>query len=414
MNPITLSNEHLAQVVTRSFAKLWMPRGSGQLHPFQKFCYDLLCATQIAAPIVMLALLYMNKFKQRFPGLHGGIGSEYRMFVVSLMLASKYLEDNTFTTQTWSEVSQLPAKELAIMQREFLVALDHSLHVPKTEFDAWLAQVQTIVLSGNQGYSGIALSSPPIVDMCSPVDYQVVPSPVATQFHEAPTLDMLPTPPSKRIRPSAIASTVTYPAYYATSNAPQTPTRARPVLEPISIPSQTLIMPPAQQYTPPLTSTGFAQGEFTFQVPAACSGTAMSLPAASCQQQNMVFAQQQSHQAIKAVYGASDIGYGVSSAGTVLPPAIPVQHFGAPVPVSAGVGTYSTANGFVGSFYDKVQSATVPSVPSNANAYMQQHLPSNYATVAAALVTQYPSLYYGTPGFFPGAASTFPIHSYGV
>ncbi|KAJ1720755.1 hypothetical protein LPJ53_004640 [Coemansia erecta] len=402
MNPITYSNEQLSLVVARTFAKLWMPRGSGLLQPFRKFCYELLCATQIATPIVMLALLYMNKFKQRFPGLHGGIGSEYRMVVVALMLASKFLEDNTFTTQTWSEVSNLTAKELTIMQREFLMALEHRLHVPKTEYDAWLVQVQTIVLGGNQGFNGIVLPSPP-------VDFQVVPSPVATQFHEPPTFDMMLTPPSKRMRPSAIASAVTYPAYYSSSSASQTPTRARPVLEPISIPSQSLFVPPTQQYTPPMTSSGFAQSEFTFQVPAS-TGMAMPLPVASSQQQSMVFAPQH---ALKAAYGAADIGYGVSSAGTVLPPAIPVQHFAAPGPVSAG-GAYANGNGFVGGFYDKAQSAVVPSVPSNASAYVQQYPASNYAAVAAALATQYPSVYYGTPGFFPGAASTFPIHTYGA
>ncbi|KAJ2538114.1 hypothetical protein IW137_005774, partial [Coemansia sp. RSA 1287] len=100
----TLSNEQLAMVATRAFAKLWMPRSPREaLQPFQSFCCELLRSTQIAVPIVMLALLYVHKFKLRFPGLSGGCGSEYRMFVVALMLASKFLEDNTFTTQTWSE-----------------------------------------------------------------------------------------------------------------------------------------------------------------------------------------------------------------------------------------------------------------------------------------------------------------------
>ncbi|KAJ1841250.1 hypothetical protein LPJ73_006174 [Coemansia sp. RSA 2703] len=335
------------------------------------------------------------------------------MFVVALMLASKYLEDNTFTTQTWSEVSHLPAKELTIMQREFLMALEHRLHVPGTEYTAWLAQVQTIVLGGNQGFNGIVVSSPPVVDMRSPVDIQVVPSPMATQFHEPPTLDMLPTPPSKRMRPSSIESTVSYPAYYASSSASQTPARARPVLEPISIPTQSLIMPPVQQYTPPLTSSGFAQGEFTFQMPVS-TGTVMPLPVACTQQQpqNMFFAQQP----VKSVYSAADIGYAVSSAGAVLPPAIPVQHYNAPVSVPASGAAYTSGNvnSFVGGFYEKAQSAVVPSVPSNANAYMHQHPASNYAAVAAALATQYPSFYYGTPGFFSGATNTFPIHTYGI
>ncbi|KAJ2342543.1 hypothetical protein GGF43_005905, partial [Coemansia sp. RSA 2618] len=86
---MSLSNEQLAMVATRTFAKLWMPRSPREaLQPFQTFCCELLRSTQIAVPIVMLALLYVNRFKLRYPGLTGGNGSEYRMFVVALMLAS--------------------------------------------------------------------------------------------------------------------------------------------------------------------------------------------------------------------------------------------------------------------------------------------------------------------------------------
>ncbi|KAJ1656371.1 hypothetical protein GGF38_004590, partial [Coemansia sp. RSA 25] len=265
----TLSNEQLAYVAARTFAKLWMVRGAREssLQPFQAFCYELLRSTQIAVPIVMLTLLYVNKFKQRFPGLHGGHGSEYRMFVVALMLASKYLEDNTFTTQTWSEVSHLPAKELTIMQREFLVALEHRLHVPDHEYNAWITQLQTIVLGGSNASKnyGISLVSPPASayasEMCSPVEYlQVVPSPSVVaphRYHELPAAELLPSPPAKRMRPAASQ-------YYSSGHGSRPMSRMCPTIEPLVIPARSVAVAPSM-YTPPLSgAVGFTRSEFTF------------------------------------------------------------------------------------------------------------------------------------------------------
>ncbi|KAJ2853065.1 hypothetical protein J3B02_003303 [Coemansia erecta] len=385
MDAITLTNEQVSFVVARTFSKLWMPRGPREsLQPFQAFCYELLRSTQIAVPIVMLTLLYVNKFKQRFPGLHGGSGSEYRMFVVALMLASKYLEDNTFTTQTWSEVSHLPAKELTIMQREFLMALDHRLHVPKTEYSAWITQLQTIVLGGSKGMYGIILASPKPVSIQSPVDFQVVPSPAASQYHEPPSMDMLPTPPSKRMR--QVAPAATFPAFIAPVNAHSQPARLRPVLEPICIPSQSISM-----LTPPLTSTGFAQAEFTFQVPSvSATAAATTLPIVA--QPNMIFAQQQ--QQSRSVFGVSapDLGYSVSAAA-VLPAATSIaasQHLGGVrAPASAGIYNGNCGGAFVGLFDNACGKAS--SAGSNSNSFVpilhqqhQQHFGVYNAGAAAA------------------------------
>ncbi|KAJ1933815.1 hypothetical protein EC988_008998, partial [Linderina pennispora] len=231
MDMTSVNTEQLAYIATRTFSKLWMFRGAKEsLQTFHTFCSELLRSTQIAVPIVVLTLLYVHKFKQRYPVLICGPGSEYRVFVVALMLASKYLEDNTFTTQTWSEVSNLPAKELTIMQREFLVALEHRLHVPETEYNAWITQLQTIVFAApNMTQYRMAISPPvqhkplvipaistpsyPSTGLYSPTgDMQVVPSPTSAcsasstaLIHEMPC--QLPSPPpAKRMRMSVPAA----------------------------------------------------------------------------------------------------------------------------------------------------------------------------------------------------------------
>ncbi|KAJ2144139.1 hypothetical protein IW136_001449 [Coemansia sp. RSA 678] len=375
----TLSNEQLAMVATRAFAKLWMPRSPREaLQPFQSFCCELLRSTQIAVPIVMLALLYVHKFKLRFPGLSGGCGSEYRMFVVALMLASKFLEDNTFTTQTWSEVSHLPARELAIMQREFLVALDHRLHVADTEYNAWIARLQTIVVG--KGNSIQLTQSPqsafvPIEVHTPVVDFQVVPR--SPKDHEIPSM---PSPPAKRMR------------YAGSYSADAAHVRVRP--EAISIPAYSIAQQP-QLYTPPASAFGFARsGDFTFNVPA--------MPAYG-QHNGVFFAHPHSAsiaQPSARVYG-TQAGFLPSLTTFASSAAVPAHHsFSAAAsgPASAHIPQMS---GFVGRTMSQR-----PALPSTAAAM----------AAASAFATQYPSLCYSASNFGPsfGVGGSLPIYNYGA
>lgn len=71
------------------------------------------------------------------PGIQGADGSEYRLFTVALMLANKYLDDNTFTNKTWSEVSGMKVTDLNIMELEFLDVLQFKLSIKKEEYERW-------------------------------------------------------------------------------------------------------------------------------------------------------------------------------------------------------------------------------------------------------------------------------------
>lgn len=71
------------------------------------------------------------------PGIQGADGSEYRLFTVALMLANKYLDDNTFTNKSWSEVSGMKVTDLNIMELEFLDVLQFKLSIKKEEYERW-------------------------------------------------------------------------------------------------------------------------------------------------------------------------------------------------------------------------------------------------------------------------------------
>ncbi|KAJ2089584.1 hypothetical protein IW138_003326 [Coemansia sp. RSA 986] len=454
MDAAKLSNEQLALLAARTFGKLWMPRSTREsLQPFQTFCYELLRSTQIAVPIVMLTLLYVHKFKQRFPGLHGGSGSEYRVFVVALMLASKYLEDNTFTTQTWSEVSHLPARELAIMQREFLVALDHRLHVPEPEFNAWINRLQTIVVgepsAAGKGNAFSLVAPQVLADVSSsPSDFQVVPSPTSALHHEISPMDLMPSPPAKRTRPSL--PSIAYPKYYVPGSGSGSlhAARARTMVESLNIPSNSVTAAP-QMYTPPTDGVGFAYGDFTFKaptfsVPCYPSGLFYSTTPQQQQQQSMYSASMMNQLSAAAsipsvnmvssaiASGACPAYQQVSIAPATAAPlafnqgdrlalhgtshhssAFQQQHF--------GTNPSNSIRYNVG-FFDKT-AATAPSIPGNnvnngSHGFVQQQQqPASMSATVAAIAAQYPSLYYNAApslGLGSAGAHSFPIYSYGT
>ncbi|KAI9485255.1 MAG: cyclin-domain-containing protein [Benjaminiella poitrasii] len=104
---------------------------------FKKFCFQVLTATQLQEPAVYLSLKYISILLQSNPSIEGAQGSEYRLFIVALMLANKFLDDNTFTNKTWSEVSGMKVHDLNIMEAEFLEALDYKLFVREYEYNTW-------------------------------------------------------------------------------------------------------------------------------------------------------------------------------------------------------------------------------------------------------------------------------------
>jgi hypothetical protein len=121
-----------------------MPR-SKVSPPFRKFVSGLLSSTRLPSSTILLGLNYLAK---RMTMLNTPTpykttdGQVWRMLTISLLLGSKFLDDNTFQNRSWSEVSGIPVSELNTLEMEWLMAIDFRLHVdPVTDsdFHLWLA-----------------------------------------------------------------------------------------------------------------------------------------------------------------------------------------------------------------------------------------------------------------------------------
>lgn len=99
---------------------------------FRKFVFQILTSTRLPSSTILLGLEYLqNRPRSK---------EMYKTLTVALLLASKFLDDNTFQNRSWAEVTGIPVLELNSMEAEWLAAIDWRLHrADTTKFEAWRA-----------------------------------------------------------------------------------------------------------------------------------------------------------------------------------------------------------------------------------------------------------------------------------
>ncbi|KAF5385596.1 hypothetical protein D9757_006759 [Collybiopsis confluens] len=114
---------------------------------FVLFMQKLLETTQVSQSVIVLSLHYIYRLKERNRSTPAQPGSEFRIAVAGLMMANKFLDDNTYTNKTWSEVSGIDLIEINRMEREFLMGVDCNLYVDKPTYESWLNLLKGLVLA---------------------------------------------------------------------------------------------------------------------------------------------------------------------------------------------------------------------------------------------------------------------------
>ncbi|KAI0126131.1 hypothetical protein BJ170DRAFT_583837 [Xylariales sp. AK1849] len=111
---------------------------------FRKFVSQVLTSTRLPSTTILLGLNYLAK-RVNTLNAQGNFkiteGQVWRMLTVSLLLASKFLDDNTFQNRSWSEVSGIAVRELNTMESEWLCHIDWTLYVnldKSGDYNAWL------------------------------------------------------------------------------------------------------------------------------------------------------------------------------------------------------------------------------------------------------------------------------------
>ncbi|KAA1468359.1 hypothetical protein DENSPDRAFT_833625 [Dentipellis sp. KUC8613] len=114
---------------------------------FVQFMQKLLETTQVSQSVIVLSLHYIYRLKTHNAVTIPCPGSEFRVAVAGLMLANKFVDDNTYTNKTWSEVSGIELAEVNKMEREFLSGLSWDLYVDKGTYDSWVNLLKGLVMA---------------------------------------------------------------------------------------------------------------------------------------------------------------------------------------------------------------------------------------------------------------------------
>jgi len=60
-----------------------------------------------------------------------------RMFLAAIVVASKFLQDRTYSNRTWAKITGLPPREIEQLERVFLHTIQYNLYVDEAQWAAW-------------------------------------------------------------------------------------------------------------------------------------------------------------------------------------------------------------------------------------------------------------------------------------
>ncbi|KAG9018974.1 hypothetical protein FRB90_007738, partial [Tulasnella sp. 427] len=203
---------------------------------FVEFMHTLLTTTQVSQGVIVLSLCYIYRLKRQHPEIEPQAGSELRLALVGLMLANKFLDDNTYTNGTWSQIAKIPLEDINSMEREFLLGLGHQLFIDQKAYEGWLLMLNGLMWAKEREYDGwrrMVYGS--ATNLAQATDSRRIPQ--ETLDHQRPHVHALPrarsTSPIPSTAPaSAFPFTFTLPPLQQPSSNPfsaaTTPTKPHP------------------------------------------------------------------------------------------------------------------------------------------------------------------------------------------
>ncbi|KAH9927419.1 cyclin-domain-containing protein [Epithele typhae] len=239
--------------------------------PFVRFVQKVLETTQVSQSVIVLSLNYIYRLKARNPFTSGQAGSEYRVAIAALMLANKFVDDNTYTNKTWSEVSGIELSEINRMEREFLMGIDFDLYVNKPTYESWLNLLTGLVMAKEKdskywqrsrcSVRASHLARPPChrhahlnasrasshrARSSSPRRASGCPVAPPASYPHSHHLTPLPPPPPRTVIPQPVAQPVSYPSPARPDIAPGSKRTASAAFSPTSASFSATQQPPAQ------------------------------------------------------------------------------------------------------------------------------------------------------------------------
>ncbi|GAA5916557.1 cyclin family protein [Sporobolomyces salmoneus] len=157
-----------------------------------------------------------------------------RMFLASLISASKYLQDRNYSNRAWSKISGLDVKEINENERKFLGLVGWELHLKAEDFRRWTERLGTLTSSVSATLTGGGGERKGLGRTAS--EYLPAPETITSTLPPPTTTSSIVAPQGLSSSDNLVRSKL---ALTRGSSAPQLDsTRSFPIAQPLSRPAQ--------------------------------------------------------------------------------------------------------------------------------------------------------------------------------
>ncbi|KAI8075795.1 uncharacterized protein B0P05DRAFT_546435 [Gilbertella persicaria] len=214
---------------------IWHPKfliehQKAKVMPTKGFCNEILKRSKATYSTVQISLFYVFRVKkvvheklyQRIQSNSCNMQTNTqmddlqccgrRMFLASLMVASKYLHDKNYHNKAWAKITGLDIKEINAAEMAFLKLIDYRLHVSKPTFDRWYTQLHGHIQKGfKHTMNKPMVNTPPTVcqSPSSVINTNAVHHAMIHQNYPSPPPDesSLTSPPTMETKPACYQRT---------------------------------------------------------------------------------------------------------------------------------------------------------------------------------------------------------------